>query len=391
MGTKVFDNALDLITFSRASGGTYLDSSGVLQLASDDTPRIDYNPDGSVKGLLVEEQRTNFLEYSEDFGNSYWLNYNSNVTATNTAIAPDGKITADTITFNGTGTSINAISEAEYTLSVFLKYNNHQWILLQVSDNGSFHRARAWFDVQNGVLGTTAATGGGVVVSASIKDVGNGWYRCSITATNPVTTLYSYFPLIVTDDGQTQFVAGPSVYTWGAQLEAGAFPTSYIPTSGSTVTRAADVASIPVSAFGYNQEAGTVVVNANPIPEGSTIGNQGIVSFDNGTTNDEIILLNENNDRARLIIDPTDAGNDVDMVCGGADGSEKYAATWKVNDAQVAHGGLIGAGDTSTNPPVTITRLNVGSVPNAPLNGHIKSIQYYPRRLTNAQLQELTS
>jgi hypothetical protein len=182
--------------------------------------------------------RYNLLEYTEQFDNGYWTN-NSRITA-NTAVAPDGTTTADTLTSNGTisnvSKSISATSGLSYTVSVSLKYTNNQWFLLQLSDNGTTHRARAWFDIQNGVLGTTATTGSGVVISSTIVPQGNGWYCCTLTATNPVTTLF-FYPQLVDADGSTTAAANlQSCYIWGADLRPASQATGLI---GPTYQRVA--------------------------------------------------------------------------------------------------------------------------------------------------------
>jgi hypothetical protein len=198
--------------------------------------------------------RYNLLTYSEEFNNAAWVN-NTLVTA-NTAIAPDGTTTADTITSNGTaaglGVSITAVSGVQYTASIYAKYTNNQWLLIQLSDSGTTHRARAWFDIQNGVLGTTATTGSGVVVSQSITNIGGGWYRCVLTATNPVTSLF-FYPFIVIADGNITIAAnGQSSYIWGAQLiVTNSLPSNEYqriaaaPTVGSAPTYDTDTTKFP--------------------------------------------------------------------------------------------------------------------------------------------------
>lgn len=82
------------ITFSRVSTATYFDNKGVLRTAPAGVPRIDYDPaTGECRGLLVEEQRTNFLRYSEEFDNAYWIKARSSIT-TNAVTAPDGTLSA---------------------------------------------------------------------------------------------------------------------------------------------------------------------------------------------------------------------------------------------------------------------------------------------------------
>lgn len=171
----------------------------------------------------VLSARVNLLTYTEQFDNAAWTN--TTLVTANSTVAPDGTTTADTLTSNGTlnylPRSITSVSEARHTLSISLKYTNNQWVVLQLSDSGATHRARVWFDIKNGVKGTSQTTGSGVVVGYSIESQGNGWYRCSLTATNPITTLYSYFPQLVTGDGVLTVAANlQSCYLWGADLRA---------------------------------------------------------------------------------------------------------------------------------------------------------------------------
>jgi len=184
-----------------------------------------------------------------------------------------------------------------------------------------------------------------------------------------------------------------------AQLEAGSFATSYIPTSGSQVTRSADVASIPVTAFGYNDQAGTVVVEFDTdVPLGSRVNN-GVFSLrDNSTDADDLVRLYlAGNDNLNAQVKSNNStvfatGIQTDLpeqsetkaVIGFTSGS--YAAS--------VDGGAVQSLSTSTTYPVAgeITELAIGEINgNAYLNGHIKSLSYFPRRLTDAQLQELTS
>ena len=167
-----------------------------------------------------------------------------------------------------------------------------------------------------------------------------------------------------------------------AQLEAGSFATSYIPTSGSQVTRSADVASIPVTAFGYNQDAGTIVVDVN--------------TFDNDYGNWVWVL--DGSSATSLYAHGFGAWR-----LFGAGGTIAYLGTLPANASanigyaydHIGSSALIDGGSITAkthSQPVNVATLKIGSLgSSAFLNGHIKSIQYYPRRLTNTQLQELTS
>jgi len=182
-----------------------------------------------------------------------------------------------------------------------------------------------------------------------------------------------------------------------AQLEAGSFATSYIPTSGSQVTRSADIASIPVSAFGYNQDAGTVVVEVNLANRGnSDTISEGIASLKGSGAVENIGLYHvswaapgqiqwdvRSSNSAQAAFSPTTAANVTTIAYAFAE-----------NSFNIAVNGIAETEDTSGTVPSGITDIIFGSIYSAgdfPLNGHIKSIQYYPRRLTDAQLQELTS
>jgi hypothetical protein len=181
---------------------------------------------------------------------------------------------------------------------------------------------------------------------------------------------------------------------WGYQAEAGAFPTSYIPTAGATATRSADLASIPVSAFGYNQSEGTVVVEASKI----TASERGMAVSIGDSVNDGLGIDGHLDGNLRayvensgvLIFDAltldTYTTNEVFFV-GAAYKSEDFAAS--------ANGGSVAVGSGALTSSDPLTQLCIGRHAYNPsqtyLNGHIKSIKYYPRRLTNAQLQELTT
>ena len=174
-----------------------------------------------------------------------------------------------------------------------------------------------------------------------------------------------------------------------AQLEAGSFATSYIPTSGSQQTRSADVASIPVSAFGYNDQAGTVIVEVGN-HAGATAGSQYVVSLDNSSSAERMQV---NRFNGNYILDVVD--NSVSQVSAsigaGVDGS-KVSFAYALNNFVATENGDTPVTDTTATVP-TPSKLSIGIAYNstAQLNGHIKSIQYYPRRLTNTQLQELTA
>ena len=323
-------------------------------------PRIEYDADGNVLGLLVEESRTNLLPYSEDFSNAAWIKSGSTVTASE-ADAPDGTKSAYEVDLNSGGTIYESVIVAAvaHTFSVWLRADESGQIRLARTNLGS----------------------DGVDVNVTTE-----WKRFDVVIT-PTTT--NDGPQVRRNNaGQLS-----KVYIWGAQLEAGAFPTSYIPTSGSTATRAADVASIPVSAFGYNQSEGTVVV------EGLRFGTSAvfprIASINDGTTSNEIYatIFGSTNQAVTHVVLGGTVETTLSPVTIGAGLFAKIARSYKNNSSYPAINGVAQAEDTTVSIPSGLSQVNIGQRPASAeyLNGYIKSIKYYPRALTAAQLQELTT
>jgi hypothetical protein len=367
MTTKQFDNFADIITFTRASTGTYLDSDGLLKTATTNTPRIEYDINGNRKGLLIEEARTNLFLRSEEFDNAVW-NAATNATLTaNASEAPDGTTTADrfTATVNIIGERREqAVAVAASTQKVF-----SVWAKAGTQNTGQA-RIVAAGSSEHQVLFTPTAN----------------WVRYSVlvpatdTATSLICRIYPS-----TSGGAT----GDNVLFWGAQLEAGSFPTSYIPTAGSTATRAADMASIPTSAFGYNQKTGTVVCEFD-LPYNDverriyTLGVEGSVSnrvmdvYRSTGVNPRVVMFNGSTTFA--------------PATGPVPSPSTVGSVYKSGDyALILNGGTIAVNTSATvNTPniLAFGRVTIGS--NFAC-GHIKSIQYYPRRLSNAQIVRLTS
>ena len=236
----------NLITFTRSSTATYVGSDGLIKTAAADEARFDHDPiTGESLGLLIEEQRTNLVTYSEDFSNSSWIKGNVTITS-NAIVAPDGALTGDKLDFSVTN-GVPWFYKDQGTVgnpSLFVKYDNWQYIKFRAGNVLNF----ALFDLINGTVSV-----GGSITNASITPVGNGWFRIWANSNQ------QRYDFRCTNSTADDFITGTgSVFIWGAQMEAGSFPTSYIPTSGSTVTRQADTTTLSNSAFG-NITQGTFV------------------------------------------------------------------------------------------------------------------------------------
>jgi hypothetical protein len=250
------------------------------------------------------------------------------------------------------------------------------------------------------------ATGAKGVVSdgytSDITPAGNGWYRCSVTTTATAATWYAEVDIGEADNDIGYTGDGTSgIYIWGAQLEAGASATSYIPTAASQVTRAVDVASMTGTNFSswYNALGGTWVVEGDAHFRASDTSE--FVGISDGTSNNcYSISANNVSSVNRIQLSAYVAGASQLSGVYGSNGtytesaSVKIAAAFVLNDARLAQDGAqIGANDTvCALPPVD--RLNIGTgyvAGNRPINGHIKRLTYYPVRLANATLQALSA
>ncbi len=381
-----------LVTFARPSAATRFNSSGILETVANDSPRFDYDPVTlAVRGLLIEEQRTNLFLRSQEFNDAAWTKDGASITA-NAINAPDGTLTGDKMIGNNGSTGSGVIrittvtSSSTYTLTVFVQSDGiANWVqLINTSATGT-SVARAWFNLSTGIVGTRNAG----YSASSITSVGNGWYRVSATFTASGTSSQS----IITNasDDNVNGYAGDGfsgIYIWGAQLEAGASATSYIPTTTAAVTRNADVATITSTAFSgiWRSGPGSLLVRALP----STVsGTRPLVQVDDATA-DNIIALRGNATNPELYIRA--GGSDQATIDAGTISAAAYrlAGAWQAGSAAASlNSGLAINGAPASIPAVTQMRL--GSDGTNYLNGHLQAVQYWPVRLSNASLQNASS
>jgi hypothetical protein len=382
------------ITFTRASTGTYVNSSGVLTSAAIGTPRFDYDPVTlAAKGLLIEEQRTNLALNSGDAlsGGA------GGVVVANQITAPDGSLadffqedTSSVEHYSGDRTA-TVTAGTTYTWSFYAKIGltgeaRRVYVRTALQGAGS-----VVFDLETGSSTVIAS-----VVSSGISSAGNGWFRCWIVYTPTGTGVAVFRQQLAQGDNPVYTGNGTSgLFFWGAQLEVGAFPTSYIPTTTTALTRAADVASVTGSNFSswYNQAEGTLFAEFGPYGNGGVGKNPGIARMDDSSSNNMIRFF------AGSTVSPVfqvTASTVTQAYLGTGTitptSISKIAGAYKTDDFARSVNGATATTDLAGTAPV-VNRMLLGSglVGVNELNGHIRSFKYYNTRLSNDQLQAITA
>jgi hypothetical protein len=368
----------------------------VLQTAASGAARFDHDPvTGESKGLLIEEQRTNLLTYSEDINSTHYPVQGLCRLEADTAIAPDGTLTASKL-YSASGTpttggdrllrSVTATSGTTYSVSFYAKPAGNDWIYV-ANIAAASNDDDCWVNVSTGATGTVGAN-----CTPTVTDVGNGWYRVTVTGVAGSTNYFYVIPVSADNSKTVSADDYSGIYIWGAQLEAGSFPTSYIATSGSQVTRSADSASMTGDNFSswYRQDEGTLYGEAS--------------RFSNAATFPSIIQLDDSTDSNKLTIEIRNTtgtvfgssvvnGSTVAGLGTAAVGSTytKLSFSYEVNNFAFSHGGTSALTDTNGTVPV-VNRALIGArvTSSQALNGTIKKLAYYPTRLTNAELVALT-
>ena len=334
-------------------------------------------------GFLVEEQRTNLLLRSEQFDNASWTKTRSSIVV-NATRSPDGNIdAAKLVEDTSTGThiitqSFTAVSTSQaYAFSVYAKAAERSVLFLTHANNTAVS-----FNLEAGTCGV-----GGI-----IQHVGNGWYRCSITTTAPDTLSRAYVLSLVAS-GTTYTGDGTSgLFIWGAQLEAGAFITNYIPTAASQVTRIRDGGLITANNFSswYNQPEGTFVVSF--VPRSTIVSGTRVFVTSTADGSSQRVIDFYSNGTSWLSFNGTANLSLGSSVVSSA--PQVAALSYRASDyAGSLNGGTIGTLSTATvNSPTQLALgyLAAGS-PQGFLNGYIRRVRYYPTRLTNAQLQAIST
>ena len=388
------------ITFNRTSTATRVNSNGLIQSVAANVPRFDHSYNATTAstnslGLLLEEDRINYLQYSQAPATSPWGIFNNGGTSitNNTTVAPDGTTTAATFTCGTPGDSIyqdvgSMTGTASYTMSVFIKAGTSTDIAISAFFlyNTTHNFISIHFNPVTGQI-TSSPTG-----SATVERFPNGWYRVTATGTgnNALNNTIRY---------QIYSNTTGTVHYWGAQLEFGRHQTSYIPTTNAQVTRTADYASITGTNFSswFNATEGTSVMTYDKFYAqeqfSSPVRYPTIFCFNGWPTRITHADYGGPYQEMNVTISETFVAQLTGSGSRPINTPLKFAGAYKENDFAAIGTDRILNTDTSGAVPTGLNIACIGSenlTSTSILNGHIMQILYYPKRLTNTQLVNLT-
>ena len=365
-------------------------------------PRFDHDPvTGACKGLLIEESRTNICLHSDNFrpstSGNYWSTISASTVTVDQIASPSGSIDADLLSSSTTAfdcftrRGFSWAASTQYSYSIFIKRgpSNHRYVgFFHGVLNGSVQAT--YFDFDNPTVINVPAGQVGVINLTSVTAYPNGWYRINIAFITHTTPIGPYFGVFLSTSTGTQVsgVGGLDVYIWGIQVELGAFPTSYIPTTTASAIRSADVCSISESDFSgfYNPLEGSLF-SQSVISD--IVGlNRGIVNIRGGAT----LFMRHvfSNSYFRIQVRASDTETNIQTITGLAFTAFKIALAYSGNNF---------ASSINNSSPSLVTRtlptglneLRIGALDTASqLNGTISSLRYYKKRLPDAKLQALT-
>jgi hypothetical protein len=372
-------------SFSRNSSGTVVNKDGLIETVGSGEPRIDFK-DNTKGALLLEPSRSNLIPYS-NFDDGWEL---SNTTRTlNNSTSPEGNLNAVSLKSSTSSSNekyirryVGVSASTDYTFSVFAKKNELSEIRLSSTGNSN---AFAFFNLSNGTIGSVGSS-----ATAKIENFGNGWYKCSIKHQNSITGIFSVINLSIDGSVNISTNVNYGVYLFGSQYEQGSYATSYIPTSGSAVTRVGDSCDNGGNDQVINSTEGVLYAEISALADD---GNVRMLSISDGSTNNSVSI--EYSVLNNLIR--------IRLRSGGVEQSfyqsmnydflqyHKIALSYKLNDFKLYIDGVLIYTDTSLNTPVNLNELSFSNgTGGSKFYGNTKDVRVYNTTLTDQELIALT-
>jgi hypothetical protein len=357
-------------TTTRDSIATRVNKEGLIEVVGNDVPRIDYT-DSADGVLLLENSATNFVTYSEDISQSSWLKITGGTgvspsITSNYAISPDGTQNASRVVLDAPSVSGSNIS----------------MIRTNISGLPSPHDSSISFYIKSNTLDNYKI----LVYNGSLSPIeviaNNSWQRIELSTT--VSSSADRIHLGLFDFGGILTDSYADISIWGAQLEVNSFPTSYIPTSGSTVTRAADTASGAGNSEVFNDSEGVLFANVDYL----TLSGGDYFGLNDGTNNQRVLIQRQTTNIKAYI------NSGVELIAPISSTINKISVSYKSNNYKLYLNGFKVA--TNTSSSVTPSGLNAFEFE---LGGGFglfaylktKEIGYYDTILTDEELEYLTS
>jgi hypothetical protein len=380
--------------FARASAATRINKYGLIETVASGQSRLNYPLiDGVVKGCphhILEPARTNLIQYSEDFDNAYWTNTEETTVNTSVAVSPDGESNADklipqaTSNFHRLSRSFTVTTATTYTFSAFVKRAGYDYFLIRTSDAANNNIG---YDLLNGTVTYTASG-----YTSFIESYGNDWYRIgfvrSFTASS-ITINFRPNPTIISTNALDNITGdGTSgAFVWGAQLELGSYPTSYIVSnSGSATTRVAETANNSGDVSTFNDSEGVLMAEISALANDGTFR---FISLSDGTSSNRISLFFSTSNTLNA------GGNGITSIGGvsGIENNNKVAFKYKSGDYALWVNGIeVGTSTVTTGNHANLNRLNFDFGQGSDdFYGNTKQIQYFDSALNDSELETLTS
>ena len=363
--------------FSRDTIATRVNKQGLIETVSSNVPRLNYPLiDGVVSGcpsLLLEPQRTNLLTYSEDYNT--W-NKAALINSSVTEVNPQGTTSTQKITQTSSGGFVwlPRTFTGNETFSVFVKKDSSNFARLYAADNS------VYFDIVNGTITNEI---GSEITDKSIIDYGNGWFRISISVNSTASNVRIYPASSGTSSNGTN-----SMFVWGAQLEVGSYPTSYIPTNGSTVTRDAETCNNSGDVNTFNDSEGVLFAEISALND--TVDGYNTINIGSNSADNRLGFGFDNQSRIYGFKRTTTSWNTP--IEANINEFNKVAISYNTNDNHFWLNGFKVDSNTTigdiTQPIELDFRASYGG---EQFYGSAKQIQYFDTALNDTDLETLTS
>jgi hypothetical protein len=399
------------VTFTRPTSATYFDETGILRVANPNTPRFDYSPSTlAAQGLLIEEARTNSIRNNTMQGaaagtpGTLPTNWTTFTTLTGLTREIVGAGTESGITYVDFRLSGTPSAAGVYSI-------NFDSVTQIVAANGQVWAGSLYCKLQAGAVTGFSA----FAIRVSARDAGgadlNGTSQTftptsaslsgqRITAIHTNTSASTAFEISFLRLDLTGVAIDITLRIGLPQLEQGAFATSVIPTTTTALTRSADVASVNTLSPWYNASAGTLYAEYN-IPFALTSGASSrlaaLLGAGGAAVDDLSLFISQPSGRAasaNAFTGSVNAGRIDASASFAANTTTKATYAYASNDRAVTTGGSSPTISTAAYTIPTVTLMRLGSQDGGGtnnINGYLRRIAYYPLRLSNAQLQNLTA